>query len=934
MSCYRMVKRGFVVLLVLILLNSAVLCHAASYAEYKKQGDAASADDARPIVVGGAQCIVSDGAELISGFGGQSEYVVLTKAAEKAEFAFDVPVAGNYVLKVTYYCGNGNTAAFSRDILLDGYLPFDEAAMVSFSQPWRDVSDEKEYDIYGNQIRSKQEPYTGWLTEYVYDNSGNYGEPLRFYLTAGKHTLSLSDGEGDLIVDTLAFIPAVEPPEYRFLQQEYAAKGYKNAVTGVTIQAEDGALRSDRSMYALADRTSPTVSPYSASKTVYNTIGGTQWKLSGQWIEWNVTVEQDALYKIGMHFKQGDKTGDVSVRECYIDGELPFAEAANLTFGYDGVWQFQYLGDEQGEPYLFYLTAGTHTVRLKVGLGDMAESILEAGECLGWLNSIYRRIVVITGSSPDLYRDYQLDVVIPEVFQEIGAIYERLDALQKSVSGSANGASTVSAIKRLMLQLTQMQTDSDVVASILSSFQENISSFGTWINNRKEQPLTLDTVVVAAVDGPKQPGEANLGAFIWHYIKQFIASFVTDYDTAGVTDIQSSEKITVWIAQGRDQSIILKQLINDTFTPDTSIAVDLKLVAANALLPSIISRTAPDVYIGMGEGDVVNMALREAVTDISGFSGYDELKNRFSKEAMTPFTYNGGVWAVPDTMSFYMTFYRKDILEEIGIKTDDLATWDSILNNVLPELQVNSLSFGVPVGLNTYLTFLYQNGGELYWNDGRESALSSKVAVDSMKQFTKLYTQYGLPYSYDFANRFHSGEMPVAIVDYLQYNQLTVFAPEIKGLWSMLPVPGTQNGDGVNNQQTVATYTASVIMSQSDKAEEAFGFLKWWTSADTQLEYGSNLESVVGPAARYNSANIEAINATAWGRENLEQINKQIAQLRVIPEVPGGYLTSRYYDFAFRDIAYQNKSVKETMVEAVKNINAELAHKRQEYNVD
>lgn len=918
------------ILLITIILTSFSV-QAVTYSDYQAV-ERTDIEKAADFSISLKDCI-SENVDIVSEYKGFTGLAAVIKSGETATFKMNVAESGLYNIKVTYLAGLGNATSISRGILIDDVIPFDESALVAFPQPWTDSTGRK-YDINENEIRAKQKPFNGWMEYYAYDSSGKNSEPLKYYLSSGEHSITFSAGEEEFVISKIEFVKPAAVPTYSEVLKTYRSKGYKNATESVVFEAEENAIRSDRSMLLLSDRTSPTVNPYSAGKVVYNSIGGTQWKLAEQWIEWNFTVKEDGLYKIGTHFRQADKTGDISVRECYIDNQLPFAEAANITFGYSNSWQFKYFADKKNEPYLFYLTEGKHTIRLKVGLGEIAESIIEAQQLLEMLNSIYRRIVVITGSSPDMYRDYQLDELIPEVFDDMKIIDEQLLSLQDSVSKADEGSNSISAVTRLRLQISQMLDDSDVVSSILTSFQENISAFGTWINNRKEQPLTLDNIIVASPSEKDKTGEVNFFSLVFHYLKQFILSFTSDYNSVGVVDEECDKGITVWMSQGRDQSLILKQLIGDEFTPETDIAVNLQLVTPTALLPSVISGTSPDVYMGIGEAEVINLALRDAVVDVSKFAGYDELKNRFASEAMIPFSHEGGVWALPDTMAFYMLFYRKDILNELNIKIEDLKTWDSILKNVLPELQVNSLGFGVPVGFNSYVTFLYQNGGELYLNGGRNSALSNNAAVRTMEEYAKLYMQYGIPLAYDFANRFRSGEMPIAVVDYLQYNQLTVFAPEIKGLWSMLPVPGTISPDGAINQETVATYTASIILSNTKDKNSAFEFLKWWTSADTQLEYGANLESVVGSAARYNSANIDAINDTAWGGEIKTELNKQIKMLRSVPHVPGSYLTSRYYDFAFRDIVYKGENVKQTLIDAVSNIDAELAHKREEYNLD
>ncbi len=67
---------------------------------------------------------------------------------------------------------------------------------------------------------------------------------------------------------------------------------------------------------------------------------------------------------------------------------------------------------------------------------------------------------------------------------------------------------------------------------------------------------------------------------------------------------------------------------------------------------------------------------------------------------------------------------------------------------------------------------------------------------DCFKWYTDLFTVHGLEVQADFSNRFRTGEMPVGVTDYTTYCTLEIFAPEIKGLWSFSPLPGTLKEDG------------------------------------------------------------------------------------------------------------------------------------------
>ncbi len=93
--------------------------------------------------------------------------------------------------------------------------------------------------------------------------------------------------------------------------------------------------------------------------------------IRGQWVEWTINVQEEGYYKLGVRYKQGDLRGLFVSRRILVNGELPFKEAENLHFGYDGDWQFCYFGGQEGE-YLFHLNQGINRIRMEVTLGEFA----------------------------------------------------------------------------------------------------------------------------------------------------------------------------------------------------------------------------------------------------------------------------------------------------------------------------------------------------------------------------------------------------------------------------------------------------------------------------------------------------------------------------------------------------------------------------------
>jgi ABC-type glycerol-3-phosphate transport system substrate-binding protein len=394
-------------------------------------------------------------------------------------------------------------------------------------------------------------------------------------------------------------------------------------------------------------------------------------------------------------------------------------------------------------------------------------------------------------------------------------------------------------------------------------------------------------------------------------------------------------------------------MIDESFTRETGIGVNLSLVDINTLLPATVSGQGPDVAIqigvqppvgiaptGMLQANIVlpmNFAFRGAVADLSVFPDFHEVTRRFAPAAMTPFMYDGMAFALPETMSFYMLFYRRDILDDLNLDPPD--TWDDIRASIAV-LDHNHLRFGMPVHeqddtFRSFGMFLMQNGGGFYSDCGRYSALNTREALDAFRDFTRFYTEYKLVQEFNFINQFRTGEMPIGIADYTVFNVLQVFAPEIHGLWGFKPVPGTLQPDGSINRTVPSAGSAVIMMEQASDKDAAWEFMKWWTSADIQTQFGNMMESVMGAAARYPTANLEAFGRMSWTARDYRNLMSQFEHVRGIPQVPGGYFTPRYIRNAFYTVVIEEAmEPRDALRNVSRLIDEEIAFKRQEFGLD
>lgn len=124
-----------------------------------------------------------------------------------------------------------------------------------------------------------------------------------------------------------------------------------------------------------------------------------------------------------------------------------------------------------------------------------------------------------------------------------------------------------------------------------------------------------------------------------------------------------------------------------------------------------------------------------------------------------------------------------------------------------------------------------------------------------------------------------------------------------------------------------------MLFTSCTQPDLAWEVLDWWTSAETQTRFGSEMESLLGASARYATANREAFSQLAWSVEEYKTIEAQRAWAQGVPEVPGGYFTSRHIDNAFRRVTYYWEDPKDTLTDYVYTINQEITGKRKEFGL-
>jgi ABC-type glycerol-3-phosphate transport system substrate-binding protein len=865
---------------------------------------------------------------------------LITEETSYVEYKVNIERAGLYFIQIEYFPMTARGIPIERSLLINGETPFLGADRLIFQRVWGGEGSSR-FDNQGNEIRPRQIELPRWESAWFRDPLGYTTDPYVFYFHEGENTLRLVGINEPMAIRDLSLRAPVETRTYRQFLAGLDQSKYRYTPNNfqLKIQGERAVRYSDPSLYPVYDRSSGATEPASVSRIWLNMIGGESWRISGQWIEWEFDVPENGLYRISIKARQNYNRGFVSNRSILINGEIPCKELAAVPFTYNNKWKLTTLSDSQGE-ILIPLNKGTNTIRIQATLGDMGEMLNTMEESVYRLNAIYRKILVLTGPEPDIYRDYRVDVVYPEVIEamklESRILYKLVDDLTAySGERSEQAAATLTLARQLELFVRRP----DKIPGTLVNFKGNISSLGDSLLALSESQLDIDYIFISSGDSPLPVIKENFFVAASHEIRSFISSFIVDYDSIGDVYSKGSDVVEVWMLAGRDQSTILKSMIDQS--PDLKrkgIRVNVKLVAADAIMPAVVANIGPDVVLTMAQGEVINYAVRKAVVDISKFPGYDEVIKEFGSSVIIPFSFNGGIYGLPETQYYHVMYYRKDIFDELGIELPD--TWDDLIN-IMPIIQKNNMNVGIPsVGnsaapdFSNFLAHLFQRGGRLYNEDGSRTLLSSEIAIDAFDMYTKFYTHYKTPVVFNFVNRFRTGEMPLAFDDYTWFNTLEVFAPEIRGLWGFKIMPGLRKSDGSIDRSVSTGTLASMILSNSKHPDLAWEFLKWWVSADTQLMFGRELESIMGAAARYPTANDKAFERLSWGSEQMEVLKEQRGWTVGIPEVPGGYFVSRHITNAVRKILNQGLDTRETLLDYTITINDELTKKRKEFGLE
>ncbi|ONI39506.1 hypothetical protein AN639_01550 [Candidatus Epulonipiscium fishelsonii] len=869
---------------------------------------------------------------------GEGEYKAsgITRDTQ-VDYTFDIKKSGNYYLELEYKSAEDVLSEFTVEVSVNDKQPFEEMKTITLPLKWVDETKDYKIDGYGDETAPMQIKSSDLISTYLYDSSFKTALPLNFYLEEGENIISITNMASDgLEVGDLRITPAESNlPTYEEYIESIGASYEETVGVLHSINAIDYISKS--SIGAIYNtENNPSLSPYEVEYKKLNTI---TYKQAGINIEYPVEIEQDGYYSLAFHYRN-KKEEFSSFATIYIDNNIPFEECISYEFAPTGnSYKNITLSDQENVPYKFYLTKGTHTISIR-GEREPIMQAYEYGRMLcEHITKFGLDITKISGGSIDENRTWKMTKYIdniPEYLWAYEVIINEMRAMLMQYGEYASASALFADLDEAQMFIDNMQEYPDEIALYINELTGKDASVLTSLSNFTTalmvEDFSLDMIYV--YNNHELPAESvGVLANVRNWFELLLNSFTTNkYD---VKEVPEGE-LTVWVNRAITHVDLLQKMVDTNFTPQTGIKVNISAMPdANKLVMSAAANDTPDVALGLGSHLPFELASRGALYDMTQFEDFWSVADRFVEGVFVPYTFNEGVYAIPETIDFHVLAYRKDILENLDL--DVPSTWDDVIG-MLPTLSRYGMNFyhniSSGVGYKWFYqtsSLIFQNDGQIYAEDGLTTALDTPNSIKGLQALGDLFIKYSLDTQVNsFLSSFRYATLPIGIVDSTEYILIKNGAPELEGQWAIAPYPATEKEDGTLDRSYVAGTTGGIIFDDTQMPQEAFEFLKWWTDEQTQVSYAHTLRSTYGEEFFWLSANIEALKDAPIAQQDKQVILDQVEWIKDVPRTPGQYLVERGISDAWNEMVFKGTSAQVAMDEQVIAINREMEKKMRE----
>ncbi len=850
----------------------------------------------------------------------------------KNSFNLDVLETGLYAINLEYMATTQSVRNIEVSILINDEVQYVESKSIVIPTFYENPK-ELIKDRYGNDIMPVSKRYETWTNFTLRDTQRLIEDVLLFKLNSGINKITIVRRNGDFLLSKVSVKNKKVLPTYDEYLNNHNANLEKDLIM---FEAEEPLYRNSLSIRYGTDR-EKKVTPFSLTKLKLNIVDGANYQIGGDALYYHVDIKKAGFYYVTLKSKQL-QSFQTSFRRITINDEVPFKEANLIPFAPQKKWKNKTLSNDDIK-YQFYFNEGINKIGFEVNVSPFAKIYQNLNEVMIGINDISLDLKKLSGSTTDKNREWDILSYLPNVVEDL-KYYENLlkesHELYKKINKNNNTNEIVSAIKQSYEILGKLIKNPNSLPKNINRLSTDSNSvtakMGLAIPLIVKSPLSMDKIYIHG-DTKLPRANGNFFESLWLGVQRFFLTFFNNE----YKPTKNSEVVEVWVNRSRQYVNVMQEMVDATFTRETGIKVNISLMPdENKLIMAVSAGTQPDVALGISAWRPYDYALRNAVVDLKEFATFKDVSKRFNEGAFLQLIYENGVYGIPETQNFSILFYREDIMNKLSIEIPN--TWEDVLS-ILPELQRYGLNFFVPLstsgafkGFIHTMPFVKQYQGKIYSDDALETAIDSEEVIKAMTLMTDLYTIYSLPREVgSFYNSFRYGDLPIGVGDFGMYVRLLHAAPEIAGLWKIALLPGVKQPNGIIDRSFVGASTSGIIFKKSNKQQDAWKFLDWWTNKDTQIMYANNLINSMGPEYMWNTSNIEAFKEMDWDVEDKEVFLEQWKWINDTEKTPAAYMIERELSNAWNRIVFNGINVRTAIEDATVIINKEITRKMKEF---
>ncbi|NLD26158.1 MAG: extracellular solute-binding protein [Acholeplasmataceae bacterium] len=855
----------------------------------------------------------------------------------------DVEKEGFYLLYFNYQSVTTSSVSLGFEVKINGSIPFIEAEQATLDTLWEEADSEVGTDRYGNDVSIRQKIVQKWRLAPLKDSGDLYPQGLKFYLGAGVNAIEFTKTSGELLLSQIIIKSLPDIPTYDEYRQLHSLIGRSYLKR---YEAEETLYKNSSSTNRGISK-DVGVLPFSKTKLKLNVMGTDSYNLPGEALTWKADIEEAGFYLLTFKIRV-ERQNTTSYRTLYINGEIPFQEATHLPFSYSGEWQNATLKNADNEPYLIYLQPGDE-ITLAVDSTLFVNISKKLRQIITEMSDLGLGVTKLTRNNIDENIDWDMLEYFPDLPQQLQNWHSELEeviAVIRTLYGFERDAQIIQDIKAAIKKIDQIAEEINELPRRLGLLSTGSSSavqlLSTQMDLILQQPLLIDAFYIHSLDSKPPRAEASFWQKAWVAIARFFLSF---FDQSYREKADSNE-LEVWVNRSRQYVDLIQRISDDVFTKQTGIKVKVSLMSDDGkLLLANSAGQQPDVALGVSAWIPNEYGMRGMLYDLTQEEDFASVLNYYHPEQIVPMIYDNRLYGLPETENFYVLFYRKDLLKQLDLEVPE--TWEDVID-MLPVLERYGMSFYIPLSASGSLKswdqtapFIYQFGGKIYADDGFGAGVDDENTIAALNFITDLYREYSMPYQVtSFFNNFRYGTIPIGIADFGTYLQLLNTAAEIKGLWDIALVPGmtanrlnAQTGveEEYINRSMPGAQQSGIIFAKSNKKDQAWEYLKWWVSTETQVLFAENLVNTLGSRYLWNTANLDAFGNLDWNKEHQAIILKQWESLKEVPRIPGSYMVEREISNTLNNVIFDNANLRSRISDALITMNKEINRKMKEF---